>query len=81
MDKGYDGLIRTAYIRTSTGRTNRPITRLYPLEVTAHEVHECTDTRKGDTTSNHDGSKEKPDISGRPRRDAASQAVAQSLVQ
>ena len=81
LDKGYDGLIHTAYIRTSTGRANRPITRLYPLEVAAHEAHECTGTRKGDTTSDHEGSKEKPDISRRPRRDVASQAVAQSMVQ
>ena len=32
---GEDGLIRAAYIRTSTGRTNCPISKLYPLEVTA----------------------------------------------
>ena len=81
LDKSYDGLICTAYICTSTGRTNRPITRLYPLEFAAHEAHECTGTRKGDTISDHEGSKEKPDISRRPRRDAASQAVAQSMVQ
>ena len=30
---GGDGLIRAANIRTSTGRTNRPIVKLYPLEV------------------------------------------------
>ena len=84
LDKGYDGLIRTAYICTSTGRKNRPIPRPYPLEVAAHEAHEAheyTGTRKGDTTSDHEGSKEKPDISRRPRRNAASQAVVQSMVQ
>ena len=78
MDKSYDGLICTAYIRTSTGRTNCPITSLHPLEVAAHE---CTGTRKGDTTSDHEESKEKPDISRRPRRDVASQAVARSMMQ
>ena len=31
--RGSDGLIRAAYIRTKNGRTNRPIARLYPLEV------------------------------------------------
>ena len=30
---GKDGLVRAANIRTSTGRTNRPIIKLYPLEV------------------------------------------------
>ena len=32
---GNDGLIRAANIHTSTGKTNRPITKLYPLEVTS----------------------------------------------
>ena len=36
--EGGDGLIRAANIRTSTGRTNRPITKLYPLEVCANEA-------------------------------------------
>ena len=34
---GEDGLIRAANIQTSTGRTNRPIIKLYPLEVTAED--------------------------------------------
>ena len=38
VNKGADGLIRSANGRTSTGRTNRPIARLYPLELTATEV-------------------------------------------
>ncbi|XP_065895991.1 uncharacterized protein [Dysidea avara] len=32
---GEDGLVRAANIRTSTGKTNRPVAKLYPLEVTA----------------------------------------------
>ena len=32
---GNDGLIRVANLRTSTGQTNRPIAKLYPLEVRA----------------------------------------------
>ena len=32
-NKGKDGLIRSANIRTANGRTNCPIVRLYPLEV------------------------------------------------
>ena len=30
---GRDGLVRAASIRTSNGKTNRPIVKLYPLEV------------------------------------------------
>ena len=33
VNKGEDGKIRSANIRTSTGRTNRPVARLYPLEL------------------------------------------------
>ncbi len=33
--RGRDGYVRAANIRTKSGRTNRPITKLYPLEVTA----------------------------------------------
>ena len=32
---GKDGLIHAANVRRSTGRTNRPITKLYPVEVAA----------------------------------------------
>ena len=38
LNKGAGGLTRSADIRTSTGRTNRPIARLHPLEVTAAEM-------------------------------------------
>ena len=34
---GENGLIRVANIRMSTGKSNRPVTKLYPLEVTASE--------------------------------------------
>lgn len=33
--EGKDGLIQAAYIKTSTGFTNRSIAKLYPLEVTS----------------------------------------------
>ena len=38
VNKGGDGLIRSATVRTSTRKTNQPIARLYPLEVTATEL-------------------------------------------
>jgi len=33
LNKGADGLVRSAQLRTSTGRTNHPIAKLHPLEV------------------------------------------------
>ena len=36
--RGNDGLVRAAKLRTSTGVTNRPIVRLYPLEVTSRDI-------------------------------------------
>ena len=33
--KGKDGLIRSAVICSANGATNRPITNLYPMEITA----------------------------------------------
>ena len=36
--KGNDGLVRAANIITTGGKTNRPITRLVPLEVSSSSV-------------------------------------------
>ena len=33
LNRGADGLVRSAEIRTSNGKTSRPINKLYPLEV------------------------------------------------
>ena len=38
VNKGADGLICSANVRTSTERTNQPIVRLYLLEITATEI-------------------------------------------
>jgi len=38
MNKGADGLVCSAQLRTSTGRTNRPIAKLYSLEVTVTDT-------------------------------------------
>ena len=58
---GNDGLIRAAKLQMASGRTNRPITRLYPLEVTADPKNvesnagdvecETTDGAEGKTDS------------------------------
>lgn len=34
---GNDGYVRAAEVRTSNGRTNRPITKLYPLEIVSED--------------------------------------------
>ena len=66
INKGADGLIRSADIRTSTGKTNRPICRLYPLEVTA------SDNTKGATSQTTCNNVDPDtDLPTRPIRDAA----------
>ena len=47
---GNDGMVRAANIKTSTGYTNRPITKLYPLEVTSttHRVEKTRNPRHSD---------------------------------
>ena len=35
---GGDGLVRAANIRTSNGKTNRPIVKLFPLEVSSSDI-------------------------------------------
>jgi len=78
---GGDGLIRAANIRTSTGRTNRPIVKLYPLEVnscsevmslqSSHLLDDCpTQSSQPDSNS--------PDVVAncRPTRASARQANA-----
>ena len=67
--EGGDGLIRAANIRTSTGCTNRPIIKLYPLEISA-DVENLDEPNRDSTnvlaTNNSNG---------RPRRAAASNAL------
>ena len=48
LNKGADGLTCSAEIRTTTGRINQPIARLYPLEVTGAKMSSTDDesTRK-----------------------------------
>ena len=77
---GHDGLIRAVNIRTSSGRTNRPISRLYPLEITSKTDVEpvnsdATNSRdKLDSESNQQNTSQPQDI--RPTRQAAMKARA-----
>ena len=49
INKGEDGFIRSANVKTSTGKTNRPITKLYPLEV--KEAEQSTMDSTGETAT------------------------------
>ena len=67
INRGRDGLVRSANLRTANGTTNRPITRLHPLEVQAKEAQCCTEDQA--TTV------ETPTPVRRPQRDAARRAI------
>ena len=43
--KGLDGIARAAKIRTSTERTNRPILKLFPLEL-SYEIMDSPGSRE-----------------------------------
>ena len=76
--EGEDGQIRAAHIRTANGKTNRPIAKLYPLEVRATtEVHATMDhpVETKDNTITNENPQE--DRSERPVRTAARKAVRQ----
>lgn len=45
INRGRDGLVRSVNLSTANGTTNRPITRLHPLEVQAKEV-QCHGTAR-----------------------------------
>ena len=54
--KGLDGLTRSAKIRTKAGRTNRPIAKLYPLEVnSASEIAATPASSNNETASTDNG--------------------------
>ena len=75
---GNDGLVRSANIRTKNGITNRPVLKLYPLEVTS----DATNMRSQvvNEPDNQEGLIINPSglhIDNRPKRRAAEQARKQ----
>ena len=58
--KGKDGLVHAAKIRTAQGRTNRPIAKLIPLEVSSDVANSSStnDDDNCDTVPPPDGSNE-----------------------
>ena len=77
---GNDGLVRAANVRTSTHVTNRSITRLYPLEVSAPtELGTALPESQTDTTVDDDSERIPQDVESvkPPKRAAARRAMAQ----
>ena len=78
--KGNDGLVRSATIRTSTGVTNRPITKLYPLEVA---VNDAASIRRQVTEGGSDQDDQEvtseQQANGHPKRGAAERAQQRIL--
>jgi len=70
LNKGQDGMIRSADIRTSTGSTNRPIVKLFPLEVTAKDTEHVSVTPVEE--QDKQVSVDRP-----PKRSAAKEAIKQ----
>ena len=63
---GHDGHIRAVNIRTSNGRTNRPISRLYPFEITSETGTEPVHSGVASTQENSNSSSQQnsPQIQG-----------------
>jgi len=75
--KGMDGLIRAAKIRTNSGKTNRPIAKLFPLEVNECDgtstSQEITDAVDHESLEDDTSSSTTP-VHQRPMRSTASKA-------
>lgn len=72
--RGNDGFVRAANIRTTQGKTNRPIARLIPLEVSSNSMgDDCTLPRNvpDQTITDSDPSSNTTKEIGRPKRMAA----------
>lgn len=83
LQRGHDGFVRSASIRTANGITNRPITKLYPLEVNAETIeaekrYDALLTDGDDSTQDsHHPSTDESQTSTRPQRMAATKARTQ----
>ena len=72
---GGDGMVRAANIRTSTGHTNRPIAKLYPLEVSS-----TTPPSVRSATKEPSGEKEQPFQNPRQRRKRSAAVKAEQKI-
>ncbi|XP_074654082.1 uncharacterized protein LOC141908101 [Tubulanus polymorphus] len=69
---GRDGLVRVANLKTANGHTNRPVTRLVPLEINADPDFACSCESKDD--NNVVNSDNETGLAVRPTRKAAIEA-------
>jgi len=80
--EGLDGFVQAAKIRTSAGKTNRPVAKFYPLELSTlcePTTGDNTDTTAAHATATHkdDDQDSNPElVHRRPTRDAAAKARA-----
>ena len=73
---GGDGLVRAATLRTANGTTNRPITKLYPLEL--NETESLTDIETKEEHSSADSvNLSESAVDTRPQRRSAQRATIQ----
>ena len=77
--KGSDGLVRAVNIRTKSGRTNRPIARLYPLEVCSADTLMRTPMTTVNSQLSDKAPEEQVQSSSRPTRNAAIRAREKCL--
>ena len=76
--RGLDGFARAAKIRTSTGKTNRPVAKLYPLDLsTLDETATCGDNGNATAAHKDNNRDDNSEVARqRPTRDAAARAHA-----
>jgi len=81
LAEGNDGLVRSATIRTRNGVTSRPVSKLYPLEVSANDAtsirSQVTEVQDDQEVTTSEPTNR--DVSSRPKRGAAERARQQIL--
>ncbi|XP_070550832.1 death-associated protein kinase 1-like [Ptychodera flava] len=53
LNAGNDGLVRSAEIKTANGPSNRPVTKLHPLEINTGDVNGTSPSTDDCATTNH----------------------------
>ena len=74
---GRDRIVRAVTLRTATGLTNRPISRLYPLELNVTSPSETDETAEEDNSTVHTKSTTRTEspVRARPQRSSARRAA------
>ena len=72
---GGDNIVRAVTLRTATGLTNRPIAKLYPLELNATTHSETEPTPEEDNVTTETSTSTKSPVSTRPQWSSARRAT------